>query len=68
MPNAMKVFLFALLGGLGAGYVAFRVVLGLPPGWLARPDRLIFAFALALATGVAGAVTAGVAAGKRLRT
>jgi hypothetical protein len=67
MPAAMKVFLWALLGGLSTGYLAFRLVFMLPNGWWDRPERLVFAFVLAAASGVAGAVTAGVVAGKKLR-
>lgn len=63
----MKVFVWALLGGLGSGYLAFRLVFALPPHWVDRPERLALAMAVALATGVAGAVTCGVVAGKRLR-
>ena len=67
MPAAIKVFLWALLGGLGFGYLAFRLVFALPPDWFNRPERLVLAMAIAACTGVAGAVTLGVIAGKKLR-
>lgn len=67
MPTAIKVFIWALLGGLASGYLAFRLVFALPPDWFERPERLGLALVLAAATGVAGAVTAGVVAGKKLR-
>ena len=67
LPAALQVFVFALLGGLGSGYLAFRLVLALPPHLVDRPERLVIALLLAAAVGVAGAVTAGVVAGKRIR-
>lgn len=66
-PAALQVFVFALLGGLGSGYLAFRLVLLLPPRLVDRPERLVVALLLAAAVGVAGAVTSGVVAGKRVR-
>jgi len=67
MPSAIKVFMWALFGGLGSGYLAFRLAFVLAPHFGDSPERVLLAFILAAATGVAGAVTAGVVAGKRLR-
>jgi hypothetical protein len=67
IPAALKVFAWSLVGGVGTGYLAFRVVMALPPSTWERPERILLAFGLAAATGVAGAVTSGVVAGKLLR-
>ncbi|MBS2026925.1 MAG: hypothetical protein JST54_03385 [Deltaproteobacteria bacterium] len=68
LPSAIKVFLWALFGGLASGYLAFRLAFILAPHFGDRPERVVLAFILAAATGVAGAVTSGVVAGRRFRS
>lgn len=68
MPNALKIFIWSLVFGVGGGYVGMRVCFWIAVRWFPRePMAEVFALIFTLAIGVASAVTAGVLMGKRDR-
>ncbi len=70
VPLALKVFGWSLVWGMVCAYAAFRAILFIDERFHLFDPRLtpIFAVMIALAFGVAGAVTGGVITGKNAKS
>jgi hypothetical protein len=73
MPFALKVFLWSLFSGTAIGGLSFKLILYFGQRWAGGDQEReiivgILAVLGALAMGVAGAVSAGVVAGKKARS
>lgn len=68
MPNALKIFLWSLLAGVGGGYLGARLSFWVVEHYFPRePMAAALALVATGGIGVASAVTAGVIMGKQQR-